>query len=355
MWHPNGDGPKTDERKAVLIHLDHMSGKTNMSYLELVAIDPVSWALNHGEGNGKHYDGKVGGSDGVVAQVINEYTSKAGVDASVEVSDTKDNKNNVWYMMRMDPKSFIKSLLEWSCELSKDRTAWITQSEDDSIRIMEMSELKPYSKADGRTYHVTTGKSGVREVNYGGRISVLSNDLLTITQTKLHTAGISAVTGRYIDINDPQVRENVHVDDENTPKKINADITAKQGYTKPEETDWSTFITAVPEHNNGDVGYRYDTYMNGRARDWFMLLLSTVMRIRLDITGDPVFDSVKCLGRNTVRFNILDIENEPYFTDGTWILYGFKHIIKVHKSWTTHLSCYRMDHDASAKKYKAGT
>jgi len=72
------------------------------------------------------------------------------------------------------------------------------------------------------------------------------------------------------------------------------------------------------------------------------------MRIRMRVTGDPeIFDSTN-LGVSTATLSWHDIDGNPYFLSGRWMLYGFHHIVTQQK-WHTDLYLDRLDGDADAK------
>lgn len=344
-WVRGSNEYSSEERKVFITKFDVRNVSGNMGMIDVEGIDKASWVLNAGKSAGTVYKGRVGGNDGVIAQVIKEHAGNEGVSLGVKVAETKDNKNNRWYMMRMDPKTFITSLLEWSSSATNNNTAWVIQSEDDSIEILEIADLKKPPKFDDKIYVVNTGLGSQVDVA-PNCIRIIGNNMLSLTQSKLYTAGISSVTGKYLDMRTSEKK--VETTDVNTSKKKNVEIGNDRGYAKPNR-DWSTFIHTVPEHNNGDVGIRYADYITGRSRDYFMMSIYTSLRIRLTIFGDPLFDTVKCLGGGTVFLDMKDIEDKPYFLGGPWMIYGFHHVL-TGGNWNTHLHLSRLDHDAAADK-----
>lgn len=368
-WHnsPHAKQHWTDDRIGILSRIDAPRVDRQKSVVEIEVIDPASWYLNRGDAEGTAWKGKIGGTDGVISQIIKTYATKGSEKSpnspveKVDVSDTIDNDQNIWYMMRLDPKTFILTLMEWSSQLTVDQTPWIVQSQDDFINIKEMSKLKPPKDHNGdefvnRPIEVNTDHLGRSEVVTNG-ITVLNNSLLTIMQTRLFTAGISSVTGKYVD--EKTDRDSVQTYDVNTSKKWNVDIENDRGFAKPaEDDDWSTFIKSTPEHNNGDVGVLYWNYISGRPRDYFMKLLYTVMRLKVKIYGDPNFDRVDIFGPSSVflKMSSLDSEKtgEPFYLSGPWMVYGFDHILSE-KKWETNLYLSRLDYDSLSKNASGET
>jgi len=325
-------------RKAIITNLASKGDPQN-GYLEFVAVDPASWWLNGGYAAGKIYTGNV--SD-VVQQVVNEFASSVTLD----IDETEDSKNNKWQMMRIDPRNFIMSLLDWSASVTKKKTAWVvnSHSDDDGDRLW-IKELATVAKKDYGEYIVNTTGGGATEVP---RLETLSDMFLTVTQTNIVTQGLSAVTGKYID--KITSKDNVIIKDSNTGNKINTEFGQDRGYAKPDDDKkWSTGMVALPEHNAGDVGIKYEDYIDGRARGAFIRLLNMVMRAKLTVIGDPKFHSNQHLGAATIDVVMNDIENDIYFLSGKWLVHGFHHVISG-RGWVTNLYVSRLDFDANAQK-----
>lgn len=379
----------TDERRAIITRMDCPSIGSGLNIVEIEAIDNASWFLNRGNTSGRVYTGRVGGQNGVISQCINEYTSDSKPRINPTVGDTVDSAQNKWYMMRLDPKTFIVSLMEWSASVTEQGTPWIVQSQDEFIEIKEMASLeapldhglfdidgeriRPPRKFINREVVINTGGDAQNELIPGG-MTLINNPILSIYQSKLYTSGISTVTGKYVDKNQTSSKPWVEVWDNNTQNKLNAEIKADRGFTKPgtpideyismasqytsldleslkSGLEWSTYIKPIPEHNNGDMGLKYWEYISGRSRDYFMKLLYTVMRARVRIVGDPNFDNVKILGPGSVYLSVISADGTPTFLNGEWMVYGFKHIATP-RNWETQLFISRLDWNAVAKKLR---
>jgi len=343
---------ETQERIAFISDID-VYGFASDANFEFIAVDPPSWFLNAGNGNGKVY---VGNLTKVIKQVIADYTpSNAETSITAEVSETLDDKQGRWAMMRQDPKTFIQSMLDWSASLTEKKTHWIVASVDRKIIIKQQHEFP-----------------GKHLANYGGSFQRRHNDIVdfnlvanvftTAIQSRLVTQGISTVSGKFLDKETEQNR--TEVGDENTPNKINTDIDSAKGFTKPRDK-LSTSIMAIPEFSGGELGLKYEEYIDGRARNLFLSMLPMVMRTRITVRGDFRFDDSSKLGTSTIQINWDDHDGEPFFMSGRWLVYGFHH--KVTRGlddlsvmemggpalgstgWVTDLYLYRIDHDAVAQ------
>jgi len=352
------DGPATEKRKAYLAYLNGR-GVVENARLEFIGIDPPSWWLNAGDADGSVWGkGDPHGTDSgrisdVIKSVIKKYyisrDKSTNPGPSSKVSDTDDSKENLWWMMKMDPKTFISSLLEWSSSITPKKSAWVVASVDHEIKIKEMNSLPddlPANKKDFGVFNVNTNMPGAGDIK---KIEILANNVISVFQTKLITQGISTISGQFID--KITQKKKVSVEDENTSAKLNTNIGPDRGFKKPDnKTDWATSVHMVPEFSAGDLGMAYADYIDGRARTMFMDMLNMVMRLRVRVNGDYRFDDSSILGASTLTLSWKDHPDEkPYFLSGKWIIYGFHHIV-TRVNWWTDLYLYRIDYDAAAKK-----
>lgn len=328
------DELRTDERIAYLTDM-HGNGGGQKSIIEFVGIDPPSFLLNAGLADGKIYKGKV---SSVIEQVVKEYAP--GI--TVDVTKTNDSDENRWPMMRMDPQSFIMSLLDWSSSITPQKSRWIVSSKDKKISIKEEADLKGEYLGE---FSVADNSLISRDV---ARWDLEMNNFISAFQTNLTTAGISATSGKWID--QQTAKKEAIVKDETTGSKVNVQPLDKQrAFTKPSDKKWATFIQAIPENSAGDLGIEYKDYIDGTARQTFMNMLAMTMKIAVKIQGEPKLDNSEKLGTSTCTLVWYDLESKQYFLHGKWIVYGFRHIYKG-DDWSTILYLYRIDHDSASKK-----
>lgn len=341
------EGEKTELRKAKVTTIESaVVGDLSATVLEIVAIDPASWYLNKGKSEGRAFKGKI--SD-VIKEVVEEYSE--GVD--VEIDDTKDNKNNWWHMFRLDPKTFICSLVEWGSAVTNDGTPLVIQSQDDKFICKEWSKLKPPDKITSKKPFVISVKSGKNtEYSTTCKLKVLSNNILSVAANRLYCGSISATTGMYIDKQNSSLKEEQrYVNDEYTSSKLIPNpLSQDQSYKKPDDdSEESTFITTIPEFNNGDLGLKYHDYAIGRAKDWWTKLIYMTLRVKVTVEpGDTDFDDVKALGCAPIKLAMSDLKDMPYYLDGKWILYGYKHMLASAR-YVTELYLSRLDYDATGQ------
>lgn len=320
-------------------------GASDAGILELHGIDPASWYLNAGDASGKAY---VGNISNVIKQVISEYAP--GI--SCQVSGTKDSKNNIWYMMRQDPMTFISSLLEWSSSITDKGTNWLVSVDWNSIIISEQAKITPKSRAYYKFMHGSTDTIRKWEM--------VTNNALSLTETKLVTYGCSVISGKYIDRNSDQKENTVFVKDATTPNKITARSDATNSFTKPDdsagrknlETGW-TAIKSIPEiYSAGDLGVPYDKYIDGKARSTFLNLLPNLFKVKITVPGHGEWSNTIGLGVDAVYIKWTsepDIDGNDYFLNGHWIAYGFHHRYNI-GTWETDIFLARHDYDSNSIK-----
>jgi hypothetical protein len=333
-WRGNEELSMSEYRQAYISDLDQYGTHTHAQF-EFVAVDPASWFLNAGVGDGKVYKG-------CICDVIKEVVADYAPEIKVEVTETEDDKNGLWPMMRQDPKSFIQSMLDWSANLTPMKTHWITVTKDLKLYIKEQADLVGNRIHYGH-FNVSKNHEKLNDIiDY----SLITNNFLSVYQNSIVTQGISAVSGKFIDqITD---RDKVEIRDENTPNKLNTRVDPDKAFSKP-NCRWATSITGIPEHNGGELGIKYEDYLGGRARNLYLNMLPMVMRLRLSLTGTPIFDDPSRLGVSTLTLNWKDQDEEDYMLSGRWIVYGFHHKVTP-KNWFTDAYIYRIDHDANARK-----
>ena len=339
-------GKSTTIRKAKIIKLDNnVSGSLTYSILEIVAIDSTSWYLNKGVSSGKAYQGNI---SSVIKQIVKQYSPNT----KVEVSPTKDNDKNWWWEMRLDPKTLISSLLEWSSAITLSGTPLVIQSEDDLFICKEWADLKPPNNLKNKKFYVANKKAFMKEIDNTATVQILSNNLMTPMTTRLYTGSISATTGLFISKDNENLSPgNRYVNDELTPNKLVVGLQSDQSYKKPNtDNEESTLIEPIPEHNNGDIGLKYQDYSIGRAKDWFTKLIYSVLRVKITISpGDTDFDSITGCGVAKINLEVIGMDSKPYYINGNWLLYGFRHLW-TKDQYKTELMLARTDFDSKGKK-----
>lgn len=322
--------------------------------LEFIAVDPPSYWLNAGDASGSVYQGSV---KQVIEQVIDKYFIVPNKGGNKEVSKTLDNSQGQWWMMRQDPKTFISSLIDWSSSTTEKKTNWIVSS-GGSLEEEPTIWVKEQAARETKNYGLFILDTKTPSANDVYNFMFLADNFISVFQKHIITQGISAVSGRFLDRRVDEPRRVVHVWDDVTPNKRNVNIDQTRGFAKPADTpsperphEWSTAMMMVPEHNAGDIGIPYGEYIDGRARTMFLNMLNLVMRIKIRVTGEPLKDLANShnLGVSKLKIAWRDADDQHYFLDGDWLVYGFHHII-TRRNWYTDIYCARLDHDALAVK-----
>lgn len=326
---------KTEDRTAYLISL-YGRGELDYASLEFIAVDPPTWLLSRGQSSGKHYAGSV-------SDVIKAVCYENGV-TDVDVTDTIDNKKGDWWMMRQDPKTFILSMLEWSSSITPNKTRWVVLSKDKKLLVKEEYNLN----SDYLGLIRISTKSG-DSVDFND-LELLMDNFSHVRYSEEHTAGMSAVSGYYIDRFTERNKTRAY--DKTTGNKSNTEFNSDRGFKVTDKT-FSTFREMIPENSSGGLGIKYQDYIDGAARDEFLNMLGFITRMRIRIHGDKDFDDPSKLGVSTINIQWVDGDNEPYFLSGPWMVHGFYHILTP-SGWWTDVFVNRLDWDAAAKKVGKG-
>lgn len=328
----------TKPQVAIVIGVVVIGYEHDRAIIEVTAIDPPSWYLNKGRADGSVYTGTV---KQVVQNVVSEYGNGT---INFNMSDTKDSPYNKWYMLRMDPKSFILSMLEWASGISQTKTSYLIESNGYSMNIIEQGLADSKQVAMYKYWADTTDIS---------KMELTSDSALSIIQTKLQSSGVSSMTGDVYDS---------FVYDSNTNRKKIARVADNDGsYRSFKKADTEsdtvgfTYVRPIPElYAGGDIGIDYKEYIDGKARSIWLGTMHDVLKAKIRVRGHAIYNSSAGLGVNTVFLKWMNsegvVEQDTYYwMTGNWIVYGFSHLVSG-GDWTTDLYISRFDFDSDAVK-----
>jgi len=348
LYSESPDYPETATRLqvAILISMKANGAAADKADLEFIAIDPPSWFLNIGDGSGKVYKGRV---DQVIKQVVSQYAPEI----SLEIGKTTDSAENKWAMMRQDPKSFIASMMDWSSSVTMKKTQWIIMADGYNLEIKEQGAIPSTQRAYYR-YLEAKDHDSIKSWDF------LSDNALSAVQTKIITQGISAVSGQYLDRITDEKEEKLFAKDSRTANKQIARTKSDQSFTKPTDearptTAGWTSVMAVPEiYSSGDIGLRYDEYIDGRPRALWLNMVNALQRVKLRVIGHGIWSDCEGLGVDTIFVKWTKAESSGdsqryWWMSGNWLVYGFEHIMDK-GSWYTDLYCARSDWNSNAVK-----
>jgi hypothetical protein len=243
--------------------------------------------------------------------------------------------------------------LEWSSPLTQNKTQWLVSSNGVNLQIKEQAEIK--SKQRG---YYTFWESSVPSRDTIHEWDMITDNTLSLTNTEIITQGLSAVSGAYFDKITDQQNGKIVVKDSTTDKKVIANTSDENSFTKAEEQiEGASSIPAIPEmYSAGDLGLKYDDYMDGRARDLWLGLTRKLIRCRFRVLGHGEWSDGFGLGIDTIKILWLSAPknfDEPaapeWFLSGNWIVYGFEHDVTT-SGWETDIYAARFDFDAAATK-----
>jgi hypothetical protein len=343
----NGQFPETATRtqEVIVTHLQGHGGAPDVGYFEFVAIDPPSWYLNNGDASGGVFKGRV---DQVIKQVIQKYAPSV----KAEVSKAVGSEEMKWWMMRMDPQTFITHLMSLSAPLTLKKTQYLVGIDGYSIDIKEQASIKSTQRGYYR-YMVDKDHDTIK------RWQLLADNSTSLSQHKLVTSGMSTLSGEYYDRTTDTKENQVVVSDKTTEAKQTARTKDTQSFSKPgdgkSEVAGATSIISIPElYSAGDIGIPYKEYISAYARGLWLDTIYNLQRLSLTITGHGEWCDSKGLGVDTAFLQwskgVTDSDSNRYtWLTGSWIIYGFTHFYD-RKGWDTVLNCARYDHDANSVK-----
>jgi hypothetical protein len=340
-----GEYPRSATKKqiAYVTGIQAAGSAADTANLEFVAIDPASYLLNRGSGSGKAYTGKI---SNVIQQVVGEYAR----DITLDISETIDSDKNKHWMMRQDPQSFIASLLEWSSPFTQNKTQWLVSSDGLKLQIKEQAEIKPRQRA----YYTFWEPGSVPGRDTIRSWELITDNALSLSHNKIISQGLSAVSGAYFDKITDQKEEKTVVKDETTSRKIIASVDDEKAFTKPnEQFEGVTSVSAIPEmYSAGDIGLKYDDYIDGKARNLWLNLTRNLIRCKFRVLGHGEWSEGTGLGVDSILTmwttapRDLEEPAKEWFLSGNWLVYGFEHIMS-RRHWWTDIYAARFDHDAS--------
>lgn len=355
-WGTEQGGPKyTEEQEMYVVSMEPYDTTRQDPKIEIVGVDKASYNLSGGGASGEVFEGKV-------KKVLEDIVKKYGRGTTAEVkSDTQDDDNNQWWMYRLDPQTLIKTILEWSSKITKKKVEWFVYPDNinDKLIIVQQSDVESIARATYNYRGFPTDPS-----THGDIIEhqMFSDNILQMYRHNVITSGLSAVSGAYYDkIIDENKKEIVHVGDKQTKNKYKAKVGGSRAFKRPNPdkkppkdfVGW-THMPAIPEHSAGELGIRYDKYMDGYARNQYLRLNPHLMRCRFRIQGHYIWSGSEGLGVDTIKIISKsraadgNYPMDPFYLHDNWIVYGYHHHV-LPEAWYTDLYCSKIDRDASAR------
>ena len=306
------------------------------------AIDQPSWYLCANPASGKAYRGSI--SD-VVRQVATEFAP--GI--VVNVDDTIDNRQNVWYLNRQSPKNLIMRLIDFGSSVSSIKGRVVVSSGSPNIlNVVDQSKIKStdrgffcWSSRDGKNKTPIFSYDAVKKNSWSRLIS------------EVYTSGISITTGQFLDQVTDSEGMYTKVDDKMTSTKINVKVPIDRAFSKPNESDppeiGRTYVEPVtPIYSAGDLGLKYRDYISGKGRQMYLDAQYDINKLIIHTVGQGGFFDGTGLGADTVTIEFIDAAGLPFYIHGQWIVMGFRHSCN-RGQWRTSLYLSRLSYDSAAK------
>lgn len=327
----------------------------DQSYLTFTGISIPHYMLAAGDAGGYVYEGRI--SD-IISQVCKKYSR--GLFDCIVRSQTKDDQHNKWWQNRMYPLAFIKSLLRWSTSLTRMKTRWIFCADTD-LNLKAKQKLEFFEQRDDSSKHRSTYWWGA-DPSKLGHGDILNYEMMgdsgrDLWRGKIVTSGISTLSGAYHDrIVHWPVKDVVYVDEARTGNKyVQLVKQPKEAYTQPstdeplkEAIGW-TRAHSLPELAAGEMGLKYEDYIDGYARGEYYRDTVHLQRVAFTILGHHIWSESIGLGYDTINIMWRTPKHNPHHMHGVWIVDGFKHVLST-KGWETTLYCHRLYFNAQGKR-----
>lgn len=344
----NQGGANTQEQRGktrkitAMVTTIYSRGTHQLDIIEIIAIDPVNWALRIGDAEGKAFKGNL---SSVISQVIQRYAPSI----NLEIDETIDNKKGVWWTLRRSPREIISHWINMASSLNNSQTPWMIGIDGYDMKIGPQKSFKSEVKG----YYRKISKTGDGEIL---EWDAILNPSLGGQEMGIITAGVSATTGKHLDqVSDKQ---NSIITDDNTTEKYKPITTSShlKSTIRPPDTFKSesygrSFIESPPEYSNGgEIGVNYKDYYDTYARSIYMRNIYKLFTIDIRVPGHGMWDNTLGLGSSIVYLDwrniILGDNTETYYLHGNWLIYGFKHVFSGQDGWFTNLKLARIDNNA---------
>lgn len=325
--------------------LEDSSNSSDRASFTFTAVDKPSWMLNANPASGKAYRGSI---SEVIRQVVNEFAP--GVE--LDIANTNDSNQNIWYTFRQSPKNMILRLMKYGSAILASKGRWVISSESpDILRVVDQSK----AGSERRGFYMWPRAETGNEKNAGIIISysAIKQNAWARFMAEVYSAGISTATGLYLDKVTDEDELYTKINDENTPNKLKTKVPVNRAFSKPQDSEppeiGKTFIPAIPElYSAGEIGLKYRDYLSGTGRQLYLDNLYGINKMYFDTVGQGSFYDGKGLGSDTITLEFLGTDNLPFYPQGDWILHGFKHRF-ISGQWRTRLYLTRTHQDSVGK------
>lgn len=337
------EGRTKTKRIRAIISTVYSHGADAMDIVEIIAIDPVNWALRIGDAEGKAFRGNLSSA---ISQVIKRYAPSV----NLKIDKSIDNPKGVWWSLRRPPKDMLSHWISIASSLNESQTPWMIGIDGFDVKIGPQTSFE--SKIQG--WYRKYSDSSYGEIR---QHHAILNPSIGHHEMGIITAGVSATTGKHLD----QVTDKKYsiVTDQNTSRKYVPKSTSKfyRSTIRPEQETFKaecfgrSYIESQPEYySGGEIGINYNEYYDAYARTEYMRHIYKLFTLDIVIPGHGIWDSTTQLGSATVfldwRNVILGDSTEVYYLHGHWLVYGFKHMYTNENGWITNLQLARTDENA---------
>ena len=351
----------TPLRTAIVTNMEFLQGPFEKGLAEITAVDPVTYFLSTSFGDGGVLVGRLD-------QALAELFKREVQYVDVTIAKFRGSDAMRWYLLRMDYKTFLMNMLEYGAGLTYDQTGILLETDGFTLNITTQGQnpsrqRRFYSWGQGQPNTVLTGQ-------------ITSNNSQFVTAGAISSAGTPSTFKAYFSndnestFNGTPIFKYCVVDESYTKEKQIPKVPMEGSFLGPDLNALNdavvspkaqnalgigmTNMKAMPEmYSGGEVGVPYQDYLDGKARAYYYGLLNNELKGVITVPGDGEFADTKGLGVDTVyiRWTVPPNTGEgPYWANGNWCVYGFRHSFKVSKGWLTDIYISRFDSNATGKQ-----
>jgi len=342
----------TPLRTAIVTTMEFCQGPFEKGQAEITAVDPATYFLSTSFADG-------GVLVGSLDQALTKLFNNVLLYVTTTVTKFRGSDTMRWYLLRMDYKTFLMNLLEYGAALTYDQTGIIIETDGFTLNIGTQGQIPSrqrrfYSAGQGLPNTLLTGR-------------IISNNSQFVVAGAISSSGTPSTYNAYFSNDNQSVFNNYPVysycvvGENYTATKQIPKVSPAGSFEGPDPGSVVDAVTnpqtqialgigmtnfnSMPEmYSGGEIGVPYQDYLDGKARAYYFGLLNNELKGVITVPGDGEFADTKGLGVDTVYIRwALANEQGPYWANGNWCVYGFRHTFKITTGWLTDIYVSRWD------------
>ena len=341
----NGKHPETSTRNIKFyVKAIRATGAVSSENIRIYGVDAYSWFMNINRPIGTVYDGSI-------SDVIRKVVGEVAPQINLNITETTDDKDGLWYTNRMTPMAFVEQLLNIATVTSKSMTPWVINIDGDNITMQDEGSIEATTVG-----YYKIGTNDVRDV-----ISwdVIANGGHSNESMAIATSGIDGRLG--------VLYNDIIIEDSNTPNK-KYPLIADAGFINP-KTKYKeglygySYAEALPDLLLTNNTIPYSEYIKVNAINEYYKRLKKLNAGHIVINGHGVYDNTTVSGIGVVFIEAVTINGQRHQLHGNWIVDEYEHEITLPTeddeestdgNWVTKLFVYRFDKNSTGESVSYG-